>query len=352
MSNYQPSIRNYFVVYSMMWLVWIGLHFLILYKNGIEIFMALTDTLISNITLFVFCIVLSNILRYYQPGKNSSKYLFIWSLVLASVWYFMTKYAIIFILGKYTGFMQFFNATLILRFILANLFIGASILLMWVWQNHKNQYMENMRHMQSIQLAREAELSSLRQQLQPHFLFNSLNSISALAGSQPQQARLMIQQLSDFLRGTLKKEESSFVPLSDEISNVKLYLEIEKVRFGHRLNTDINIDDSCLELQIPHLLLQPIVENAIKYGLYDTLDPITISINARSVHNELVIEVKNPYCSDISETSKGIGFGLSSLKRRLFLLYDRPDLLKTNGDKMIFTTTLIIPQKNAKSTTH
>ncbi len=87
--------------------------------------------------------------------------------------------------------------------------------------------------------AREAELYKLRQQLQPHLLFNSLNSISALITIQPAQARKMIQQLSDFLRGTLKKEENQWISLEDELQHLQLYLDIEKVRFGHRLNTAI-----------------------------------------------------------------------------------------------------------------
>ncbi len=344
MNNSNHSIRTYFIVYSIMWVIWIGLHTLILNNNGITIHTALTDSLISNVLLFVFCIVLSNIFRYYQPGKNSSKYLLVWCLSFALAWFFLTKSIIPLFLREDIAFMGLFQATLLLRFVFANLFIGGSILLMRVWQNQKNQHEENLRHIQSLQLSRDAELSGLRQQLQPHFLFNSLNSISALAGSEPERARLMIQQLSDFLRGTLRRDETSMVPLSDEISNVKLYLEIEKVRFGHRLNTEIKIDESCLLLLTPPLLLQPIVENAIKFGLYDTLSDVTISILAESKNNELIIEVKNPYSEESKGISKGVGFGLSSLKRRLFLLYNRNDLLKTSTENSVFISTLVIPQ--------
>src|SRR5690606_14447843 len=121
------------------------------------------------------------------------------------------------------------------------------------------------------ELAREAELSKLRQQLQPHFLFNSLNSISALAGTRPEEARKMIHQLSDFFRSTLKKESQKLIPFSEELEHLTLYLEIEKVRFGHRLRTDVTCSNEALMYRIPPLLLQPIVENAIKFGLYDTL---------------------------------------------------------------------------------
>src|SRR5258708_40173562 len=105
-------------------------------------------------------------------------------------------------------------------------------------------------------------------------LFNSINSISAITGSKPEQARKMIQQLSDFLRGNLKKEEQQWVPLSEELQYLELYLDIEKVRFGHRLSTEISCEEGCLGLKLPPMLLQPIVENAIKFGLYDTTDAV------------------------------------------------------------------------------
>jgi two-component system LytT family sensor kinase len=337
-------IRNYFIVYCALWILWICLHILILNNNGISIFTAITDSIISNLTLFIFCVILSNILRFYQPGKNSSKYLFIWCLAFSSIWFLLVKYLIPLFLYDDVAFMFVFTSTLLLRFILANIFIGGSILLIWVWENYKNQQDENQRHLQALQLAKDAELAGLRQQLQPHFLFNSLNSISALAGRQPELARLMIQQLSDFLRGTLRKDESILVSLSSEISNVGLYLEIEKVRFGNRLNTQIQIDDSCLNKLIPPLLLQPVVENAIKFGLYETLGDITISIQAEMEQDHLVIEVKNPFSSEYVSASKGVGFGLTSLSRRLFLLFNRSDLLKTSIDNSIFTCRIIIPQ--------
>ncbi|HWA35738.1 MAG TPA: histidine kinase, partial [Cyclobacteriaceae bacterium] len=196
-----------------------------------------------------------------------------------------------------------------------------------------------------VRLARDAELSNLRQQLQPHFLFNSLNSISALAGSQPTEARKMIQQLSDFLRGTIRKDDKSLVTLEEELHHLQLYLDIEKVRFGHRLNTQIDKTPDSLGMQLPSLLLQPIVENAIKFGLYDTVGEIGISIAARVENNALVIEVKNPFDPATATPQRGTGFGLSSVQRRLSLMYFRNDLLSTSQSDNIFTTTVKIPQK-------
>ena len=188
----------------------------------------------------------------------------------------------------------------------------------------------------------------LRQQLQPHFLFNSLNSINALIGLKPQEARVMVQQLSDFLRGTLKKEENSWVSLEEELQHLQLYLEIEKVRFGHRLSTKIKDDGNCKKCLLPAMLLQPIVENAIKFGLYDTIEDITISIETKLEENNLIITVKNPFDLETNLPRQGTGFGLSSVQRRLYLLFARNDLLQTSTNENLFITTIKIPQLHDK----
>ena len=227
------------------------------------------------------------------------------------------------------------------------MFILLMIALMVIFYWFRNKFLEynevKQRQEDAEKLLREAELSRLRQQLQPHFLFNSLNSISALAGTKPEQARHMVQQLSDFLRGTLRKDEQQLVALDEEFKHLMLYLDIEKVRFGHRLKTNLTWDEPCLAMRIPSLLLQPVMENAVKFGLYDTIGEITIEMKASCHKDMLVVEIKNPFDPDTA-IRKGTGFGLTSVRRRLFLLYARHDLLETHSANNIFTTTLKIPQ--------
>jgi LytS/YehU family sensor histidine kinase len=218
-----------------------------------------------------------------------------------------------------------------------------------LWYNLEEQQENEKRKNSAEKLARDAELYNLRQQLQPHFLFNSLNSISALVCSEPEQARKMIQQLSDFLRGSIKKDEQTRVPLSEELEYLQLYLDIEKVRFGHRLTALVESDDSSRTLYIPSLLLQPIVENAIKFGLYDTTDDVTIRISSEAIQKELVLKVTNPFDPETSSPRRGTGFGLNSVQRRLYLLYARNDLLTTSVSGNLFTTTIKIPQINDQS---
>jgi len=217
-------------------------------------------------------------------------------------------------------------------------------LISMLWYTQQEQKENERRKADAERLARDAELYNLRQQLQPHFLFNSLNSISALIGKRPEEARTMIYQLSDFLRGTMRKEENEFVTLDEELQHLQLYLDIEKVRFGHRLITEINQGEGCSDLILPAMLLQPLVENAIKFGLYDTTGDVTIKIDATCIPNYLALSIQNPYDTNTVRPKSGTGFGLGSIKRRLYLLFARTDLIQTNGENNIFTTTVKIPQ--------
>jgi LytS/YehU family sensor histidine kinase len=133
--------------------------------------------------------------------------------------------------------------------------------------------------------------------------------------------------------------------LEEELSHLQLYLDIEKVRFGHRLRTDVNTDEDSLHLLIPPLLLQPIVENSIKFGLYDTIGNVTIQINSKIENNNLLVTISNPFDAETSQPNQGTGFGLKSVQRRLYLLFFRHDLVKTEIHQNVYTTTVIIPQK-------
>ncbi|HSJ69627.1 MAG TPA: histidine kinase, partial [Anditalea sp.] len=180
-------------------------------------------------------------------------------------------------------------------------------------------------------------------QLQPHFLFNSLNSINALMISRPEKAREMVFQLSDFLRGTIRKETEQLVDFSEELHTLKLYLDIEKVRFGHRLHVEVNADQNTFGLQLPALLLQPLVENAVKFGLYGMLGEVSISINAMLQSRNLHIIISNPF--DPTDTPPpGSGFGLQAVKRRLYLVFGRHDLINISKTNDIFRVTINIPQ--------
>ena len=324
-------------------LVWAGLQTYIVHSFGFYWFAASTDGFLSAILLSGACWLINNNLRYYQPGKGSYINLFIWCVALAGICTLGCRYLLP-LINTDKVFINFIQQSITIRFFTDFLAIGWMAMISLLWYSQLDQKETQKRKTEAEQLARDAELYNLRQQLQPHFLFNSLNSINALIGFKPDEARKMIHQLSDFLRGTLKKDDQQQVPLCDELTHLNLYLDIEKVRFGHRLQTEISCDDKCGSAVMPSMLLQPLVENAIKFGLYDTIGEVTVSIRSEMEDNYLVLMVQNPYDPQTSRPQKGTGFGLRGVQRRLYLLFARNDLMETHGNDNIFTTIIKIPQ--------
>ncbi|MDQ3291288.1 MAG: histidine kinase [Bacteroidota bacterium] len=302
-----------------------------------------SDCTISNILLIGAGFILINILRFYRPRIDRYWFLLSYSLLLSVIWLFLCYNFLLFCNEDQVGYESFLVHSLPIRFIFGFFTMSWISMLTIIWHNQQDQKAHQQRQAQAEKLAREAELLSLREQLNPHFLFNSLNSISALVGSRPTEARHMIHQLSDFLRGTLKKDEDQWVSLTEELKHLQLYLDIEKVRFGHRLQTEITAEPGCAEMRLPPMLLQPIVENAIKFGLYDTIDGVVIRIQAQCHENHLRLIVQNPFDPQTARPRQGTGFGLSSVQRRLYLLFARYDLFATKIEGSLFTTILTIP---------
>jgi LytS/YehU family sensor histidine kinase len=311
---------------------------------GLPLEAAIIDSAICNTLLLLICLLVMNTLRYYLPRGQQYINVFSLCLFLTIAWLLLVKLLLKLALGEYEGYNDLLHHSLSIRFSISFLLLGCVTMISILWYNQQEQKEKEERKTDAEKLAKEAELFKLRQQLQPHFLFNSLNSINALIGSRPDEARKMVQQLSDFLRGTIKKEDTQWVSLQEELQYLQLYLDIEKVRFGNRLSTEIEIDEGLEFLKLPALLLQPIVENAIKFGLYDTTGDTVIRLYASREENNLVIRVLNPFDPETSSPRQGTGFGLKSVQRRLYLLFARTDLLTTDAKQNIFTTIVKIPQ--------
>lgn len=245
-------------------------------------------------------------------------------------------------------YRTFLFQTLPFRLLYSWFIITGFTFMNYVWQKALGRKKENQKAENLRKMAREAELDKIYQQLHPHFLFNSLNAINTLISSSPQKAINMVQQLSDFLRGSLKIAKEEYILFQDEINHLNLYLDLEKTRFGERLKTNLEIHKNTSQSTIPPLILQPLIENAIKFGLYGTLGMVTIHLKTSVFQNYLHLSITNPFDED-SQPPKGTGFGLKSVKRRLFLLYGRNDLIQTKKNKNIFITCLKIPQHYDKS---
>lgn len=329
------------MAFGVWWWTWTQLQLLIITRAGWAWKAALPDSLVCNLLLGGVLLLVTLSLQHYLPQKNRYGYLLALCAALSLLWLVISRYLLFLFLDD-ARYEAFFSQTLILRGAVGFLMTSCMALIAMLWYTIQDQQETEKRKTEAERLSREAELNSLRQQLQPHFLFNSLNSINALIGLQPQQARAMIQQLSDFLRGTLRKEQKEWTTLEEEMKHLQLYLDIEKVRFGHRLNTVV--ENNATTAQLPVMLLQPVVENAIKFGLYDTTEAITISITAAEAQGYLTLEIRNPFDPETSLPQKGTGFGLRSVQRRLSLLFGRQDLLQTQVLEAIFVTTIKIPQ--------
>jgi two-component system sensor histidine kinase AlgZ len=192
-------------------------------------------------------------------------------------------------------------------------------------------------------LSREAELRALRAQIQPHFLFNSLNSINALIGSRPDEARRVCVLLADFLRRTLVVGVRDRVPLAEELTLVEDLLAIEKVRFGERLQFASDVEEAAREWLVPPLVLQPLIENAVTHGIAQCLDGGTVRLAARLRGDHLFVSIENPRDAD-APRRPGTGIGLENVRRRLETLYGRAAEMRARSEDASFRVELELPE--------
>ncbi|HEY0590443.1 MAG TPA: histidine kinase [Thermoanaerobaculia bacterium] len=180
--------------------------------------------------------------------------------------------------------------------------------------------------------ARDAELKAFKAQIDPHFLFNSLNAIASLCGTRPQDGRVMAQRLADFFRLTVRYSKREKIRLADEIDIARKYLEIEQTRFGDRLRTEVAVDSGAASCAVPPLLLQPLVENAVRHGIAGLVDGGTIRIEAAAAKGRLTVRVTNPADPDRA-ASRGEGIGLANVRGRLAAIGEGATLVarESNG---------------------
>lgn len=224
--------------------------------------------------------------------------------------------------------------------------ILAGLVLIYYLAIH-NRLMKNQLAKQEAlkEVLRQTEMEKLKFQINPHFIFNSLNSISALTMTSPDKAQEMVIKLSDFFRNALGTNQDETQTVREELAQIDLYLDIERIRFGDRLEISKQVEDKCGEYTLPAMILQPLFENAIKHGVYENLEGVEISTRIHCKEGMLHVTVANTY--DPLQNGKGnsgTGIGLTNVRSRLELLYGIPDLVtieRTNNQYMIH---LLIPQ--------
>jgi two-component system, LytTR family, sensor histidine kinase AlgZ len=199
------------------------------------------------------------------------------------------------------------------------------------------------RMLKSELVAREAELRALRAQVDPHFLFNSLNSIVALIGADPQRARAMGQLLADFLRESLALGGANRIPLEREIGLIRKYLEIERARFGRRLDVAIDVAPDAAVVPVPPLILQPLVENAVRHGIATLVEGGRVAVRASIAGDRLVLAVTNPRDPE-AVARRGAGLGIEIVRRRLATTFGDDAALAIESAPSEFAATMTLPR--------
>jgi two-component system, LytTR family, sensor kinase len=209
------------------------------------------------------------------------------------------------------------------------LYLGVKNWLAWQKEREKS--------LQANYLADKAQLEVLRYQLNPHFLFNALNSIRASVDEDKNRAKQMITSLSEFLRHSLLSVENKEIPLHEELEAVKNYMAIEKIRFEEKLEIEYDIEKEAEDFKIPSLLLNPLVENAIKHGLQTSVNPLKLIVSAKLNNKNLLVQVANSGKLDNLHNSNGTKIGLKNVRERLEKLYGEKGslALKQEGEFVV-----------------
>jgi two-component system, LytTR family, sensor histidine kinase AlgZ len=238
-----------------------------------------------------------------------------------------------------------------LLFAAGTLLYGLSVASHYVILAMEESRLAQARALETSILARDAELRALKAQINPHFLFNSLNSINALTSVDPAKAREMCILLADFLRITLGLGEKSVIPLSEELALVHKFLAIEKVRFGERLQFTAEIGEECGELLVPPLLLQPLVENAVAHGIANLPEGGCIRLAAHARDRVLSISVENSFDAESTPARRG-GLGLANVRQRLEGRYEKNGNLRVTSDDSRFQVSLSLPAETSEVVSH
>ena len=309
---------------------------------------ALLDSLVFNSFFLILGIGYWYVIRYALPKVRDITRLVSWHVLVAFIAISGTIYLGEFILGQILisqiNYLDFLEGTIIWRGLVGVLYYAVIMLIYYLIQHYQDLQEKLSIELELKSIIKESELKMLKSQINPHFIFNSLNSISSLILSSPEDARAMIIKMSGFLRYSLGQDNEQ-ISLREELDQINRYLDIEKVRFGDQLVIERILSADCLEWSVPRLILQPLFENAIKYGLYESIERVIISFACTKKGTNLLLTISNSF-DPTAIVENGTGIGLSNIRQRLNLHYGDPDLLTTKIDGTLFVVHLTIPQSN------
>jgi hypothetical protein len=268
------------------------------------------------------------------------------AVLLSVLWAALAKELAI-VLARYSGFVELDRRLETLRYFSLLWATGVllyilSVTFHYVLMAEQAAREAQERALEARILARDAELKALRAQVDPHFMFNCLHSISALTSADAAKAREMCILLADFLRSTLRLGGKETITLEEELDLVRGYLAVEKVRFGARVNLEEDIDNDAMDFLLPPLLLQPLVENAIRHGIANLPEGGAIRLTAQRSDDAVSILVENSFDPDTPSRLK-TGLGLANIKNRLAARYGRDARIQVGAADGRFKVTLRLP---------
>lgn len=312
---------------------------------GVDLMYAVIDALVANLLFAALSFGLWYALIPSKEMSTLSMWINMFTLGVVSVvaW----SHAVQFIAEQiapigsdYAGFLETRKTW---RFVQATLYFDDTVLFYLITRYYRGQQEKIERVKELSAMLEQAEFKALKSQINPHFLFNSLNSISSLILLEPSKAHTMIIQLSEYLRYSVSSGKKQLASLSEELANVRQYLAIEQTRFGKRLNVRYEIDPHSLEMQLPSLILQPLAENAIKHGVHDSTQTVEILVSSCKDGDTLILQISNTLGDSHPVSPTGTGTGIKNIRGRLALLYGERAQLDCIKEPLSFTATLIIP---------
>ncbi|MEZ5069684.1 MAG: histidine kinase [Bacteroidales bacterium] len=326
MSHPITGSRRSILIYVLIWLIVAILYgVLSWYYLGLDLVYLVVDSLISTL-LYGFLGLLIWYPTRYIPFSRQNPLYSVFAHVMAGVlflatWLLISVGLLSTLFPSRESYLDYLNGSLTIRAILGGI-IYLVLVLVYYLASYSVKLAERAKQEERLQgLVRDAELNMLKSQINPHFLFNSLNSIASLTMSNPSEARDMIIRLSDFLRYSLKHRENEYVPLKEELGRMKDYLAIEKVRFGEKLHYAFEITLDCEQEPVPTMILQPLFENAIRHSVYESTDPVHILFQCSCDPGFMSAVLINDYDPDVP-SRRGTGVGLQNVRQRIELAYE------------------------------
>jgi uncharacterized membrane protein YhdT/two-component sensor histidine kinase len=312
-----------------------------------EMTIAVGDSLISNAIFSFLGVGLWYMVRF--SGKQEKGFVttviyhLIGCIITIMIWLIVCYAVLRLMFGDHEVYMKFLISSEVVRGLTGILIYFLVVSVSFLVLSFEEMQERGEREAALSAMLRDAELTMLRSQIRPHFLFNSLNSVSALTLTDPKAAQDMIIKLSEFMRHSLTLGADTMNSLNDEMYHAGLYLDIEKVRFSNRMVIEKDINSKCSEMILPAMILQPLLENAVKHGVNTMLTSCIISLKAECSDSFLQITIRNNFDPD-AVPRKGTGTGLSNVRKRVSAIYGRNDLFNSAVANNIFEVKLLVPQ--------